>query len=209
MGLTQRPRWLVRELERCRRKAVGVVSRCVVYLTSDGSKGQEVQASPLGGETHDDVEHFQPFGFTSRLLGVGEAVFLAIGGDRAHGVVLAVQDRARRFRGQNGTGLAAGESAIYGADQQRVHCKAGGGVSIVPTESGFVHAGADLAEAFAARADYVDARLADLASRIDSHTHPAGALLDGGGVACSGVTGAANGSTGPFDSVAAKKVKVT
>lgn len=197
-----------RELDRRLRKAVGVVSRAVVNMTSEETMGQEVQATARADETHDDVEHFQPFGFTSRVLAAGEAIFLAVGGDRAHGVVLAVQDRARRFRGEKGNGIAAGESAQYGADGQRVHCKSGGSIAVVPTLTGDVKVGADDAVLLAAVAEYVDDRLAQLVARIDGHTHPAGLLLDSNGLACTGATGIPVGSSPELASVACSKVRI-
>lgn len=198
-----------RLIDKALRRANGIVSRGVVKLTTDSGKGQTVGVTVRAGEDHDEVEHFQPFGFTSRVVGTAEALFFAIGGDRAHGIVTAVQDRARRFRGPSGAGLAPGESALYGADGQRVHCKKDGHVAAVPTGAGYVVLGADDASRFVAIAERVLEELQAVKSYLDGHSHAAGALLDGTAAPCTGTTGPPTSSAPTPQSVAATKVKAT
>jgi phage baseplate assembly protein V len=54
---------------------------------------QRLQVRLLAGEIKDNVEHIEPFGFTSRPLAGAEHVTLFVDGDRSHGVVVVVGDR--------------------------------------------------------------------------------------------------------------------
>jgi phage baseplate assembly protein V len=84
------------------------VARGLVALADDGKKMQRVQLRLLSDETKDNVEHFQPYGFTSVPLQGAEAVCVFVGGGRDHGLVVCVDDR--RYRLKN---LEGGEVALY------------------------------------------------------------------------------------------------
>jgi phage baseplate assembly protein V len=85
-----------------------VVSRAVVRRVNDALKLQGLQITLLAGETRDEVERFQQYGFTSVPKDGAEAVALSLGGNRDHCVVIAVEDRRYRLKG-----LAGGEVALY------------------------------------------------------------------------------------------------
>ncbi|MEJ1411080.1 MAG: phage baseplate assembly protein V [Candidatus Sedimenticola sp. (ex Thyasira tokunagai)] len=85
-----------------------MVSRAVINLVNDGQGLQELQLTLLAGEEADGVERIQEYGFTSAPKAGAEAVALAVGGSRAHTVVIATDDRRYRIKG-----LASGEVAIY------------------------------------------------------------------------------------------------
>lgn len=85
-----------------------LIARAVVRLVNDAGGIQVLQVSALKGETRAQLERFQEYGFTSHPLPGAEAVVLFPGGDRAHGLVLAVDDRRYRLRA-----LAPGEVALY------------------------------------------------------------------------------------------------
>lgn len=97
-----------------------MISRAVVELVDDSLKCQGLQVSLLAGEVQSDVEHFQPYGFTSHPLPGAEALFLAIGGNRSGGVVICAQNRAHRL-----TDLAQGEAALYTHEGAKVVLRLG------------------------------------------------------------------------------------
>lgn len=102
------------------RQVHGLAARCVLKLVSDGLKMQAVQVALLAGETADDVERFQNYGFTSVPLAGAEGVCLFLGGAREHGVVVAMDDRRYRIKG-----LEGGEVAIYTDEGASVILKRG------------------------------------------------------------------------------------
>lgn len=85
-----------------------MIARGTVALASAGSMLQTLQMRLTAGEVKDDLEHFEPYGFTSHPKPGAEGVALFLGGDRSHGVVVCVADR--RFRLKE---LKSGEVALY------------------------------------------------------------------------------------------------
>lgn len=90
-----------------RRRVDNMVARAVVRMVRDSPKMQELQAELLPGELR-NLERFQNYGFTAVPLPGAEAVVVFAGGDRAHGLAVAVDDRRYRMKG-----LQPGEVAIY------------------------------------------------------------------------------------------------
>lgn len=87
-----------------------VAARARVLLANAAAKLQTLQVRLLAGEIKDGMEHFEPFGFTAVPQADAEAIALFLGGDRSHGVIIAVGDRRYRV-----TDLSPGESAMYNA----------------------------------------------------------------------------------------------
>lgn len=85
-----------------------LLERAVIRTTTTMAKCQVLQISMPGGEGKSDIEHLEPYGFTSAPKAGAEAVAAYFDGDRSHGVVLVASDRRYRIKG-----LAAGEVAIY------------------------------------------------------------------------------------------------
>ncbi|MCW8918904.1 MAG: phage baseplate assembly protein V [Gammaproteobacteria bacterium] len=119
-----------------------VITRAVVVLVDDALKMQALQIRGLDGEPLDNVEHWQPYGFTCHPHEGAEALVLSVGADRSHPVVVAVGDRRYRLKD-----MAGGEVAVYTDEDQnsghRIHLKRGkeihlisGGSSIVITPAG-------------------------------------------------------------------------
>lgn len=104
------------------KRAVGnMLARGVVVLVNSASKMQTLQVKLLHDEVKQDIEHFEPYGFTSCPKAGAETITAFLGGDRSHGVVLVVADRRYRL-----TGLAGGEMAIHDDLGQKVHLTRGG-----------------------------------------------------------------------------------
>jgi len=84
-----------------------MIARCPVALVTEGRKMRELQVS-RDGEPLDGVEHFEPYGLSSRPVAGAEALVLAIGGASDHPVACVVADRTHRP-----TDLEAGEVCIW------------------------------------------------------------------------------------------------
>jgi phage baseplate assembly protein V len=97
-----------------------LLARGTVVLANSATKLQSLQMRLTAGEVNDDMEHFEPYGFTSNPLAGAEGVATFLGGDRSHAIVLVVADR--RYRLQS---LAAGEVAIYTDEGDKIHFKRG------------------------------------------------------------------------------------
>lgn len=103
------------------RRVMLMVGRAVIRAVADGTKMQEVQLSGLAGEVLASVERFQEYGFTSHPHPGAEAAVVFVGGDRSHGLVVAVDDRRYRL-----VALNQGEVALYDDLGQVVHLKRNG-----------------------------------------------------------------------------------
>ncbi|MEF3074134.1 phage baseplate assembly protein V [Methylobacter sp. Wu1] len=84
-----------------------MVGRGVLALVNDAAKMQTVQVKLLDGEVR-DMERFQNYGFTSYPQVGAEVAAVFVGGNRDHGLVLAIDDRRFRLKA-----LQAGEVALY------------------------------------------------------------------------------------------------
>lgn len=98
------------------RRLQNMLARGVVAASNAAAKMQALQVKLLAGETADALEHFEPYGFTSRPLPGAEVAALFVDGDRSHGLVLVAADRRYRM-----TGFAEGELAIHDDQGQSVH----------------------------------------------------------------------------------------
>lgn len=106
---------LLAALRATSRRVRGMVSRGVVAAASAASKMQSLQVTLRQGETVDDVEHFEPYGLTSRPQAGAECVVVSVGGLADHPVAIVVADRRYRV-----TGLAGGEVCLHDDQGQRV-----------------------------------------------------------------------------------------
>ncbi len=102
----------------CLRMARMMVGRAVINLINDGLKMQELQVTLLADEVRADVERFQEYGLTSHPVPGAEAVMVSVGGNRDHGIVIAVDDRRYRLKS-----LTQGEVALYDDQGQAIHLK--------------------------------------------------------------------------------------
>lgn len=85
-----------------------MVGRCVLTLLDDSLPLQKVQITILDGEVHDGVERVQNFGFSAVPLAGARGVTVSVGGDRAHQVIVAMDDGRHRP-----TNMQPGESVMY------------------------------------------------------------------------------------------------
>lgn len=105
-----------------------MLARGTLVLATSAGKLQRLQMRLLAGEIHDDMEHFEAYGFTSHPLPGAEGIAAFIGGDRSHGVMLVLGDRRYRLQA-----LAPGEVALYTDEGDKVHLKRGRVIDIETT----------------------------------------------------------------------------
>lgn len=107
------------------RRVLLAASRGVLRLVDDETRLQSVQLEALRGEVLEALDRIQEYGFTSVAAPGADAVLIALGGQRQHSVVVALDDR--RYRP---TGLAEGDVCLYTLQDKaepyhRIHFKAG------------------------------------------------------------------------------------
>ncbi len=74
--------------------------RGTVVLAKASSKMQALQMRLTAGEIKDDMEHFEPYGFTSNPLAGAEGIAAFIGDDRSHGLYTDEGDKVHLKRGK-------------------------------------------------------------------------------------------------------------
>lgn len=85
-----------------------------------GGGVQKIQVEGLDGETVQDLEHAENFGFTSNPPVGSDCVVVPLGGKTSHGIIVTTTNGAYRI-----TGLSDGETAVYNADGAKMVLKKG------------------------------------------------------------------------------------
>jgi phage baseplate assembly protein V len=96
------------ELSKIRQRLSGLILRGFVQLVQADAATQRLQVGALPGETLDDVEHWQPYGFGAVPLPGAAALLLAVGATRSHTICALVADGRHRP-----TGLEPGDSYLH------------------------------------------------------------------------------------------------
>jgi len=112
-------------LDELRLKSQMTTARGVVSKVNDDEDLQEIQVHLLAGELRDGLERFQNYGFSSYPHVGSEAATVFIGGNRDHGLVLAVDDRRYRFKVNE-----EGEIALYTDEGDYIYFKRGNEIEI-------------------------------------------------------------------------------
>lgn len=102
-----------------------MISRGALEGTADDSDIQTMQVALLADETADDVERIQTYGLSTNPPNGGDALVAFVGGNRDHGVVLAVNDRGSRPKG-----LKSGEVVLYNDQSVKLSLTADGDLAI-------------------------------------------------------------------------------
>lgn len=169
-----------------KRRVMLMVGRAVLTAVNDGTKVQAVQAKLNADEVGEDLERYQEYGLTSVPFVGSEGVVVFVGGNRAHGIVIATDDRTNRPKSLN-----PGDVCLYTDKGERVYLN---------RVDDILHLGAKAASDFVALAQKVDDNDQDMVTAYATHVHPTG-------TGPSGVT--TNQPTNPVASTAAAKVKAT
>lgn len=101
-----------------------IVSRALLDSVNDSPGVQVVKVQLLAGEVQ-EMERMQNFGFTSVPTKGSEGVAVFIGGDREHGVCIAMENRDKRLKN-----LTAGQSAQYDESGAKVWLKNDGSIDV-------------------------------------------------------------------------------
>lgn len=151
-----------------------MLARGTVVLVNAATKMQTLQVKLLSGEAKDGIEHFEGYGLTVKPHPGAECVALFFGGDRSHGVVIAVADRRYRM-----TGLAEGEVALHDDLGQHVHLTRTGIVvysALITLDATTVHVTGNLnvdgnIVGQADISDHNNKSMAGMRTVYNSHTH--------------------------------------
>ncbi len=100
------------------RKVRNLAGTAVLNFVKTTAKSvRYLQLAMRDGFLLDEVEHLEPFGFTSGPIDGSEPVYLSLGGNRSKTVVILVHDRRYRMV------VKAGECAIYNEHGDHIHLK--------------------------------------------------------------------------------------
>lgn len=100
--------------------AIRTPFRGVLKRVNSTAAVQTVQLNALAGETLQDNELFQHYGFTSNPLPGTMGVVVPLGGNTSHGIIIATEHGKYRL-----TALESGEVALYTDEGARVVLKRG------------------------------------------------------------------------------------
>lgn len=114
-------RAVTRLMQPLQRRVLLMVGRAVIEAVNDQPGVQLVNHTALNGEVKDGDERFQEYGFTSKPFPGAEDIFICVGGNRDHAIVIACEDKRYRLKG-----MADGEVALYDDQGQKVHLKRNG-----------------------------------------------------------------------------------
>lgn len=164
-----------------------VVARAVVKAVEDSKKFQQLQVEILDGETREDVEHFQSYGFRANPPLDSEAVVVCPGGRRDHAIAIAVNSRAYRIGN-----LESGEVLVYDKTGSKILLKANGDIEVTPSSGKFSFTGdvavsgkLDVTGNITGSADVKGEKVLDGSIELGTHTH-AGSSLSGSSACTSG-----------------------
>lgn len=73
-----------------------LIARGVLFAKMGFRKMRVIQAEFLAGDLRDEIEHFEPYGFTSEAKPGAEVLATSIMGDRDHTIAFCITDRRYR-----------------------------------------------------------------------------------------------------------------
>jgi phage baseplate assembly protein V len=105
------------EVQRLMRKVRRLNQRGLVRRSSYSDKRRYLQILTEGEHLLNNVEHLEPFGFTSHPEAGAQGIVLAFNGNGSHSVVFCVGDKRYRLE------ISEGEVCIYNRHGDKVHIK--------------------------------------------------------------------------------------
>lgn len=111
-------RRLQKVLKPFHRRINNLMTRGVLKLVNADGDMQTLQMNLLAGETLDEIEHFEPYGFTSHPQADAEVLLTSLGGQRDHSIVVCISDRRFRLKA-----LQQGEVALFTDEGDFIHFK--------------------------------------------------------------------------------------
>lgn len=113
-------------LKRLERMISNVAARCVIAAVATKDKCQMLGIELMAGDPKENIEHLEPYGFTSVPKSGAEGLAIFPDGDRSHGVVIVAADRRYRLKG-----LKGGEVALYSDEGDYVALHRGRVIDVV------------------------------------------------------------------------------
>lgn len=113
----------IKTIDKRIKQALNTVRRAFrgkVARVQAGGGVQKIQVEGLDGETVQDLEHAENFGFTSNPPAGSDCVVVPLGGKTSHGIIVTTTNGAYRI-----AGLSDGETAVYNADGAKMVLKKG------------------------------------------------------------------------------------
>lgn len=160
----------------------------IAKLVKDDRGVVVLQVEQLDGETDDQVELWQPYGFSAVPPREAEALFASVAGDRGYSVAVCAQKRDQRPKDS-----AEGEVGLYYMGEWKVFL----------AEDGTLRLGAKNPTDFAALASKVEAELDAIR---DALTNATPGTMDGGAALLASIIAALTSS--PRGAVGSSKVKL-
>ncbi len=106
-----------------------MIRRCVVRQVDDEKNMQLLQLGTFKKAVRGNVEHFHPYGLSTKPLEGAEGIYAQIGGDADHGVALVISDRRYRLKPLQDGGVAlyayTGDYVVVRPDDREVEVHAG------------------------------------------------------------------------------------
>ncbi len=99
---------LENEIRRLKNRMMNNTARATLATTSDDEGSQKHQVQLLADEVKDNIEHFQPFGFSSIAPAGSETAVIFMGGNRDHGISFGSDNKKYRPKGG-----ANGDTVVY------------------------------------------------------------------------------------------------
>lgn len=150
------------------RRVLLTIGRGLVRAADDSPGVQELQLSLMRGEERSRIERFGSLGVTSVPMAGAEAVVVFVGGNRDHGVVVAVEDRSYRPKG-----LKGGETAVYDATKSQVYLRADGRIVLQPSSGAVeVHGDLEVSGDVRDRESAGGKSMQEMRDIYDLHVHP-------------------------------------
>lgn len=178
------PKMLLRALAKLERKLKAkirsVAKRGTIGSIATDGERQTVQTKALADDVRDDVELFEPYGFTSGAPAGSECLIVNVGADQAHGVAIMAGGREYRI-----AGVGEGEVAVYHRDGAAAVFRNDGSVEIYGSQGQPVRLGTPVPpaefHAVAREGDPVNVPALDaLATILNSWVPPVAPTIDNG-----------------------------
>lgn len=161
------------------RRILLMAARIVLTGATDKAPVQVVQFKGLADEVKQHVEYLQAFGFSSVPPAGARGLAIFPGGDRSHGVVVALDARALQP-----VTLKTGEAAVWDALGKFIHLKDDGTILIKGTKVR-IESTLEVTQEVKDRCDSDGKTMEEMRNTYNGHTHPG---VEPG----AGVTGSAN-----------------